>query len=741
MLDTTELDPVSLMKCFNAILLQNGGRTYGLGPAKSQEEILSQMCNNRSDFDRTYMLLPLKPSESIGNQGLLIDWKVVTDVVNDTWSPVLDIRDGNEPHLVRKSTLYNRFIKQPVGFRGNLFVLDMDPSSNLTAESLLQSLLPEDVMEIVSHETKAQFYDRCGIELENATYASYHTCCWANKKRPEDLESSVLKYPHQSLIKARRVLSHLDSDFTISLAKGNNSSANNNCKQPPIASLVIEAGYLIPELAVFLPMPRDMLYLAHHSCHFMTALERAHDLKTASARLLNMQHEAGNILQEHTTSSPTTMTKLIDDATKLDSKEPLIRENERLESLGDAVLMFLITMNVFSTCSQRYDYVLDFFKEEITTLGKNEVLSAGATLMGLSRLSHDKNNSISSWRSACMPNPTSRPNKKWSVKNIADTMESILGAAFLTDPTGAMVVGILNEIAPCFNAAKGQQDINPSHWFNAVSTCMQGGYQFERDRPWMSELNRLKMILDDSSVLTTLEAGADSLLGIFLELSDSDKLIANIKAKDFSLLLIHAALFDDSLDEMYGDEGPDANGLEQIAILRDKLFHVGNSTLLLSMLNEIYQSSAATSGDLHFSKISVLSDDALCYIFIKNGLQNCLFDEESDACEMFAYHMNVADSLGKAFYEEKNMAVPRYCGLAAGRLFGEKGAVSRDITEEIVFTFKTIVGAFCLSIGLKDTWILVRPLFSELLLLSPDEMRETFALVSDVAAKNKKGSH
>jgi hypothetical protein len=64
-----------------------------------------------------------------------------------------------------------------------------------------------------------------------------------------------------------------------------------------------------------------------------------------------------------------------------------------------------------------------------------------------------------------------------------------------------MVVGILNEIAPCFNAAKGQQDINPSHWFNAVSTCMQGGYQFERDAPWMSELNRLKMILDDSSVL------------------------------------------------------------------------------------------------------------------------------------------------------------------------------------------------------------------------------------------------
>lgn len=218
-------------------------------------------------------------------------------------------------------------------------------------------------------------------------------------------------------------------------------------------------------------------------------------------------------------------------------------------------------------------------------------------------------------------------------------------------------------------------------------------------------------------------------------------MITSIKEQD--LLLIYAALFDDSLDEVNVDEGSDANGLEQIAILRDKLFHVGHATLLLSLITEIYHSpnhTNATSGDLHFSKISVLSDDTLSYIFLKNGLHKCLFDKEADAYAMFGYHMNTADALGKAFYEENNMKVPRYYGLAAGRLFGQKEYVPKDITEEIVFSMKTVVGALCLSIGLKNTWILVRPLFSELLMLSSDYLRETFRDVSDIAAKNQKGS-
>jgi dsRNA-specific ribonuclease len=98
-----------------------------------------------------------------------------------------------------------------------------------------------------------------------------------------------------------------------------------------------------------------------------------------------------------------------------------------------------------------------------------------------------------------MPNSTAPSDGNPSAKNLADTMESMIGASFLVDSTGAMSVGILNEISPCFDATEGQQSIK--HWFTAVSTCMDGGYQFERDTLWTSELNRLNGILKESTVL------------------------------------------------------------------------------------------------------------------------------------------------------------------------------------------------------------------------------------------------
>ena len=249
-----------------------------------------------------------------------------------------------------------------------------------------------------------------------------------------------------------------------------------------------------------------------------------------------------------------------------------------------------------------------------------------------------------------------------------------------------------------------------------------------------------------------------------LKHSGCHDLIHKIKSQRFSLLLVHAALFDDSLDEANGDGG--LTGLECLAILRDKIFHVGNATLYLSLVNEIYhQYPGATSGDIHFAKLSVLSDDTLAYVLVKNGLHKCLVDKDSDATSSFTQYMDAAEVLAEEFWkrnsgwivsggvEEFHRRVqarrngnntingPCYSGLAAGRLFGEKRAVSKDITGELMFSIKAIVGALCLSVGLKDAWALVRPLFLELLLLSPDETRKAFAHVSDLAAKSKKGCH
>jgi hypothetical protein len=225
------------------------------------------------------------------------------------------------------------------------------------------------------------------------------------------------------------------------------------------------------------------------------------------------------------------------------------------------------------------------------------------------------------------------------------------------------------------------------------------------------------------------------------------------------MLLIHAALFDDNLDV-----GMKTNGLESLAILRDKLFHAGHATLLLSLVKEIYHHHpAAASGDIHFAKICILSDDTLSYILIKNGIHACLFDKENDTAVTFLSYMKSAELLGNRVWEENNgwivggltefhrrvkfmsngsihLDMPRYAGLAAGRLYGHKEFVGKEITDDLMFSMKTIVGAFCLSLGADDAWLLLRPLFLELLLLSPDEMRKAFCNVSDLAAKCAKGN-
>lgn len=263
---------------------------------------------------------------------------------------------------------------------------------------------------------------------------------------------------------------------------------------------------------------------------------------------------------------------------------------------------------------------------------------------------------------------------------------------------------------------------------------------------------------------STLKSGATKLASILLKHSGQCETIAKIESQGFCSLLIYTALFDDSLDEIE-NEDTTSNTLECLAIARDKLFHIGHATLLLSLIEEMYNRyPTATSGDIHFSKAFVLSDDSLAYIFIKNGIHECMFDKQDGSVRTFMDYMHVAETMGQKFWAQNNgwilpkgvdefhrrvklmgnnnysLGTPRYAGLAAGRLYGQSKFISKDVTEDLMFSMKTIVGALCLSVGLKDAWALVRPLFLEVLLLSPDETRHAFAHVSDLASKCKKGN-
>ena len=82
---------------------------------------------------------------------------------------------------------------------------------------------------------------------------------------------------------------------------------------------------------------------------------------------------------------------------------------------------------------------------------------------------------------------------------------------------------------------------------------------------------------------------------------------------------------------------------------------------------------------------------------------------------------------------------PQYSGVAAGRLWGHKKKLPDEASNDLQFSMKCIVGALVLGLGQGEAWDVIRPFFLELLLLSPDELRNSFDDVSDLVGHYKKG--
>ena len=227
-----------------------------------------------------------------------------------------------------------------------------------------------------------------------------------------------------------------------------------------------------------------------------------------------------------------------------------------------------------------------------------------------------------------------------------------------------------------------------------------------------------------------------------------------LQSDPISSLLLQSALYDES--------NPESFGLESLAKLRDKIFNVGNAALQLSIVSEIYHIyPTSTSGDIHLMKTILMSHDSLAYIFLKNGFHNCLFDENADATDEMKACINKADLLGsKEWAKNEGWVIhggikefqrrvqqhgyndcwdPQYMGLAAGRLIGHTKKLTDDAWEDLQFSMKAIVGAVVLSFGVKDAWDMFRPLFLELIMLSPDELRISFAGISDLVSVYQKG--
>ena len=69
---------------------------------------------------------------------------------------------------------------------------------------------------------------------------------------------------------------------------------------------------------------------------------------------------------------------------------------------------------------------------------------------------------------------------------------------------------------------------------------------------------------------------------------------------------------------------------------------------------------------------------------------------------------------------------PVYPGLACGRFCGRKSKLHSAMTDDLQFSFKCIIGALVLALGTDNAWFCLRPLFEEVLVLAPNELREKY---------------
>jgi dsRNA-specific ribonuclease len=832
--------PITLTKCFNKILFDHG-KTYGMGPP-----VFGDFLTRISEDDlvpggrRTYMFVPLCPRSTSNHKNatkIVIDWKVVSDVVRHK---PLATAEG-----IPLSELRNRFLIQPTGFGGRVFITKNEVKSAMnggagvnnageppfkirdfsfgnliiavgllvtalsfaeylgtsgendgpslsrlglvygipiflagaalkyaefiaenvddSSETSSSPLFPGNMISLLSDHFKEKTLSSFdGLQFSEITHVRYYEQFWKYSIRSASapliaaLPLAGLSYEqHESTI-FHQIYGEaiLTSTFDLS-------------SQRSISNLLASRGLLIPELTLVLPMPRDFLYLCQRMSNYVGKLERNYLLRLFAMRFCDLQRNNVRLLVSVPVST-TDIMPLIDKATRgdvqeADSTTTYVRGHERLETLGDSVLLHFIVLNLFVKMhSSTTEFVLDIFEQAITNQGKNMVLYKAALQIGLHRLINAGNSSSTkSWRAfyqAC----NERPTIEVARKQLSDTLESLIGATFLLDKSGCMTVGLLNEIGPCFpdDFAPGVNDNHSGIWYSGKGTCLTAGYPFH-ECPGTAELEQINGILQRNPhvhlILQRKSAAFCRLLGERITCIDR---LQFLQSDPISSLLLHSALFDDSLDD--DENNPDCIGLESLAKLRDKIFNVGNAALQLGIVSEIYHLyPASTSGDIHLMKTVLMSHDSLAYILLKNRFHECMFDENADATITMKKYMNEADLLGSKEWaknggwfihggsEEFHMRIqrhgfnscpnPQYMGLAAGRLMGHMKKLPKNASEDLQFSMKSIVGAVALSFGVKDAWEMIRPYFLELMMLSPDELRISFDGISDLVSLYQKG--
>ena len=538
-------------------------------------------------------------------------------------------------------------------------------------------------------------------------------------------------------------------------------------------------------------MPRDLLYSVALAEAYMPILERLITTSTNSFVLLesgmNFPQRARIAEQQRGKQTPAkpdtawfdyhqTLVGLLLEATHL-YPIPLYK---RLEFLGDAVLGFTLALNLVV----RHNSALQWDNEDLTEMHtlpvKNVTLSKCANFMGLIRLLQFKH---SNWRSDYIQR---QPNVSAEAGELADSalsdvVESMLAAVYLSGKKHPLLVSLV--IASIIEKLKLPMSVpTVSRKESDPSVCrmqrlephanlyLDRGLDFDGERDWSHRLADMDAIIHSYPLLQSKLHCGVQILWRKLSQASGMETAAQSFLSPRSVTILCCALFDTDLMDLTNvvvDADVDPCPLEQLAVFRDSLFHVGVHAFKLVLSDEVFRRfPQAAQEDLHLLRNVAFTEDVVAYIMMKSGMRLALFDDTP--YHEFEQTMQVSDLAGGLQWEQhdgwilpggirvfqeriarlsqrKNLdarlLTPDYPGLGGGRLVGHDAKLPVAVTDELAFSFKAIVGGLVLTVGLHEMWELVGPLFDELLLLSPVELREQYRLQSSLVRSAAAGKY
>jgi len=705
------------------IILQDGvdyGRSKiakQIGPDAFQKyDVFLQRAKDtmkQSLHQRTYLITPIcKDAALISN----IDWSNIEMILNNQIKPYQDWKDSRDHETLNGS---KAFAYQSTS--NQLYIIsDSYKNPDITA----LSEFPEP-----SYDTFRSYYkDRFDIELMN---------------------------PESPLIPAKRIVStNQEIDEVLLLSKE--------------AELESPSYYLIPEITMVMPLDFDLLIMHRMLSSFALPMERILSLRGLSKCFNDMCLSQTMITTDadkqllYSSKKEQRFLMYLEEATSIGS----FIAYERLEHLGDAVLGYFVALNYFACNSSMQWDDEDMGQHKLLTT-RNKVLKRAALKCGIDRVIYECQ-SDKLWEMAFKGNVnygSQRQPRDLCYRHLSEVVESIIGVAFLncSDAHGPIfndccekkVIEFLEELNLPFQLSLEQKRYSDERWFKAVHACIFEGFSFNNDEAWSIQYKEIISTFHcEVYIKERLLRGTQKLLSILKKLNPNNSLELSTEME----VMLACALFNDSL-ESDSEDSIGANPPIIFARLRENLFFIGESALHLAITMECFKRYPhASAGDLHMLKICCTSDDSIAYIALKHGIDECLYEEESECINRFKFLLSAADMYGQKlnsilpqaaykdrwihswWYNESNVDIyPRYIGLGGGCLAGEKTKVGKMLTADLTYGFKSILGSLVLSVGLERMWYSVIPLFEEILMLSPDETRNYFKTnitVSYASGKN-----